>query len=174
MDRPPDLPERLKELFNLQPLPGEGGLFAQTYQSDAEIPAGALPKGYTGAHPYGTAILYLLTAEPGSFSALHCLPTDEIYHFYLGDPVEILLLYPDGSSGHAVLGQGVLAGQHVQLVVPAGVWQGARLREGGQFALLGTTMAPGYTPTDYHPADREALLAQYPREVELIRKLMRE
>lgn len=162
-------------LLNLKPLPDEGGLFVQTYVSKEWIPANSLPERYKGCtKPFGTAIFYLLTNDPDSFSALHRLPTDEIYHFYLGDPVEMLLLYGDGTTRRIVLGQNILAGQFVQWVVPRGVWQGSYLLPGGEYALLGTTMAPGFTPDDYEPGERGFLMAQYPQEANLIRRLTRE
>lgn len=161
-------------LFNLKPLPAEGGLFAQTYVSDEIIPPEGLPIRYGGvSKPFGTAIFYFLTSDPDSFSALHRLPTDEIYHFYLGDPVEMLLLYPDGSSRRVILGQDIMAGQSIQWIVPRGIWQGSRLLPGGEYALLGTTMAPGFTPEDYEEGERNLLLVQYPREVDLILRLTR-
>jgi predicted cupin superfamily sugar epimerase len=86
------------EKLGLQPLPIEGGLFCQTYKSSETIPQSALPERYVGQRSYGTAIYYLLTDDPDSFSALHRLATDEVYHFYLGDPVEMLLLHPTGES----------------------------------------------------------------------------
>src|SRR5207245_2095434 len=106
------------------------------------LPAASLPARYGTDRWAGTAIYYLLT--PDTFSALHRLPTDEVYHFYLGDPVEMLQLWPDGSGRVGTLGQDVRAGQLLQVIVPRGVWQGSRLRPGGAFALLGTTMAPGF------------------------------
>ena len=166
-------PELLIEALGLEPLPVEGGLFRQTYASDETIPADALPGRYPAARPFSTAIFYLLTAEPDSFSALHRLPTDEVYHFYLGDPVEMLELFPGGRSERVILGRDGLAGQRVQHAVPRGVWQGSRLAAGGSFALMGTTMAPGFTPGDYAGGDRDALLARYPDEAELIRALTR-
>jgi predicted cupin superfamily sugar epimerase len=165
--------EQLIAHFGLEPLPVEGGLFRQSYYSTEVIPQAALPARYAASKPFCGAIFYLLTAAPDSFSALHMLPTDEIYHFYLGDPVELLQLYPDGASAQVVLGQDILNGQHVQYVAPRDVWQGARLLPGGRFALLGTTMAPAFTSDDYRGGDREALLRQYPAQAELIRQLIR-
>ncbi len=162
---------RLIEILDLKPLPLEGGLFRQSYRSAGSVPAGALPQGVTGEKPWGTAIYYLLTAEPENFSALHTLPTDEILHFYKGDPLETLLLYPDGSSRTMVLGQDILGGQQVQLVVPAGVWQGTRVLPGGRYGLIGSTMAPGYTDEDFILGVLEPLLAAYPAEAERIRML---
>ena len=166
-------PEQLIELLELEPLPVEGGMFRQTYCSAETIPQAGLPARYRGDKPFATAIYYLLTSDPDSFSALHRLPTDEMYHFYLGDPVELLLLFPDGGSRRIVLGQDLLHGQQVQFVVPRGVWQGSRLVPGGRFALLGTTMAPGFEATDFEGGQREELLARYSNQAELIRALTR-
>jgi predicted cupin superfamily sugar epimerase len=159
--------------LELRPLPVEGGLFRQTYIADESLPTSALPARYTDEKPLSTLIYYLLTDDPDSFSALHKLPTDEIYHFYLGDPVEHLELHPDGSYERVVLGHDVLNGQRVQHVAPRGSWQGSRLIEGGRFALMGTTMAPGFTASDYLGADRGELLSAYPEVADSIRALTR-
>lgn len=163
----------LIKLYDFEPLPVEGGLYKQSYRASERIAPAALPERYTREKPFGVAILYLLTPDPNSFSAIHNLPTDEIYHFYLGDPVQLLQLYPDGHSERIVLGQDVLGGQCVQYVAPRGVWMGSYLLPGGAFALLGTTMAPGFTNDDYQGGERDALIRQYPQEAELIRRLTR-
>ena len=165
--------EEIIGVLKLRPLPVEGGLYRQTYVASEEIGAEALPTRYGRTKSLCTAIYYLLTDQPQSFSALHRLPTDEVYHFYLGDPVEMLLLHPEGRSEVIVLGPDLLAGQHVQHVVPAGVWMGSRVFEGGQFALLGTTMAPGYDDLDYEGGNAEELERQYPERASLIRQLRR-
>jgi predicted cupin superfamily sugar epimerase len=159
--------------FDLQPLPEEGGLFRRTYAADEIIPLQGLPERYAAPKLFGSAIVYLLTSESDSFSALHRLPTDEFYHFYLGDPVELLLLYPNGDGQRVVLGPDVLNGQRVQFTVPRAVWQGSRLIPGGEYALLGTTMAPAYDDDDFELGPRETLLAQYPERAELIAALTR-
>ena len=99
--------------------------------------------------------------------------TDEVYHFYLGDPVEQLLLHADGRSELVVLGHDLAAGQRVQHVAPRDTWQGTRLRDGGSWALLGTTMAPGFDVSDYEAGDRGALSAAYPHEAARIAALTR-
>ena len=162
--------EELIGLLGLQPLPLEGGYYRETYRSADRLAAGALPPRYGRDKPAGTAIYYLLT--PDTFSALHRLPTDEVFHFYLGGPVHMLQLFPDGQGRTVTLGPDVRAGQRPQLVVPRGVWQGSYLRE-GDFALLGTTMAPGFDFSDYEAGDRAALTAQYPAFADLIRRLTR-
>ncbi len=160
-------------LLNLTRLPVEGGYFRETWRANVTVAPGALPLRYTAEKSLGTAIYYLLTSDRDSFSALHRLPTDEIYHFYLGDPVEMLLLAPDLSGRRIVLGHNLAAGEHVQSIVPAGTWQGSRVIAGGRYALLGTTMSPGFDPADYHPGLRNELIAQYPQHAASIQALPR-
>ncbi len=161
----------LIRLLHLQPLPREGGWYRETYRSSLQLPAEALAPLYRAPRSAGTAIYYLLM--PDTFSALHRLPADEVFHFYLGDPVEMLQLGPNPEDkGRIVtLGSDILAGEQVQTVVPAGVWQGSVLRAGGAFALMGTTMAPGFDFADYEAADRDALIAAFPDFAELITRL---
>jgi predicted cupin superfamily sugar epimerase len=156
----------IKELLRLEPHPIEGGHFRQTYVSAETVTLGR------GERAAGTAIYYLL--EEGAFSEMHVLKSDEVFHFYLGDPVEMLQLYPDGGSAVFVLGPDLAAGQHVQLVVPAGVWQGTRLVEGGKVALLGCTVSPGFDYADYRGGSFAELVGRWPERKEQIRSLTRE
>lgn len=157
---------RIIELLGLQPLPVEGGLYRQTWRLEADQP---LPAG----QPIGTAIYFALTDEPDSFSAMHRLRETEVWHFYTGDPVELLLLHPDGSAEQPVLGPDVLAGHRPQIVVHPRTWMGAALAVGGSFALLGTTMAPGFTPSVFETGDREVLAAGWPDHAAAIERLTR-
>jgi hypothetical protein len=138
--------------LGLQPLQPEGGYFRETYRSARS-----------------TAIYYLITRD--SFSRMHRLTGDEVFHFYRGDPVEQLHLRPDGSGEWITLGTELHAGQRPQVVVPGGTWQGARLTAGGQFALLGTTMAPPFDPAGFETGDREALCRHWPAFADAIRAL---
>jgi predicted cupin superfamily sugar epimerase len=151
--------DEIKTLLGLRPLEPEGGFYAETYRSDRVLPEGLLPERPGGSRSLATAIYYLLTRE--SPSLLHRLQSDEIYHFYLGDPVEMLKLLPDASSEIVTIGPNILQGMQLQVVVPAGVWQGSRLVRGGRFALLGTTMAPGFDPADFEAANRAELVRLY-------------
>jgi predicted cupin superfamily sugar epimerase len=157
--------DEIKVMLKLQPHPIEGGWFRRTYTSDKTV---QLPRG---ARAQGTAIYYLL--EPGTFSEMHVLESDEIFHFYLGDPVEMLQLHPAGRSALFTLGPDLAAGQHVQLVVPAGVWQGTRLIGNGQVALLGCTVTPGFDFADYRNATYAELTDKWPDQAERIRSLTR-
>ncbi len=157
--------EEIKKLLNLDPHPVEGGHFRRTYTSAANV---ELPRG---TRPQSTAIYYLL--EPGHFSEMHVLDSDEMFHFYLGDPVEMLQLYPDGGSAVLTLGHDLQANQHLQVQVPAGVWQGTRLVDGSTVALLGCTVVPGFNYADYHNASFAELSAKWPEQTERIRALTR-
>jgi len=163
--------EKLKRMLELEPLPGEGGYYAESYRSAERFARGSLPKRYSGERSFGTAIYFLLT--PDTFSAMHRLASDEVYHFYLGDPVELLCLREDGSGEVLTIGTHLDAGMRPQLAVPRGTWQGSRLRPGGKFALLGTTVAPGFEFADFELAKREVLTGRYPNFAGMIRELTR-
>jgi len=155
--------DEIKECLKLSPHPIEGGYFRRTYTSALEI---AAPQG---PRPAGTAIFYLL--EAGTFSEMHVLRSDEMFHFYLGDPVEMLQLLPDGATAVLTLGPDLAAGQQVQVAVPAGVWQGMRLIGDGRVALVGCTVTPGFNYSDYRNASCEELSARWPEVRDQIRGL---
>ncbi len=165
MTRRPTAAE-LADLWQLRSLmPQEDVLFTPTYESPG--------KGADGK-PLGTAMVAMLTPSPSSFSDMHRLPTDEIWHFYLGDPIELLLLHPDGRDELVILGTGVLDGQRIQTVVPHGAWMGARLRPGGEYGVYGNTMAPGFVPADFELPNTTELVDRWPHRADLIRALSRE
>jgi predicted cupin superfamily sugar epimerase len=164
--------QEIIDLFGLEPLQEEGGFFRSSYRSSDILSATALPRRYDGPHSLGSAIYYLLTPESGS--RMHRLTTDELFHFYLGAPVSLLLLYPDGTSEILTLGQDIQNGQILQALVPRGCWQGAYLTAGGTFALMGATMCPGFDYNDYESGDRQTLILQHPDRKTLIEKLTEE
>ncbi len=155
--------------LGLTPLAGEGGYYRETYRTDEALPAARLPARYKSERSLGTAIYYMLTPE--TCSRMHRLLTDEVYHFYLGNPVTMLLLYESGKSETITLGQDIESGQRVQVMVPRGTWQGSYVIDGGKYALMGTTMAPGYDPSDYEAGERGELIRQYPDRRDLIIRL---
>lgn len=163
--------DEVKQLLQLVPLTIEGGFFRETYRSRWNVSAEYLPDGFRGSRSIGTAIYYMITPE--TFSPLHRLPGTEVFHFYLGDPVLMLQLCPDGTSRSVTLGADLLNGQQPQVVVRGHVWQGCRLAQGGKWALMGTTMSPGFDYADYENADRAQLSAQYPGAAELIKDYTR-
>jgi len=159
--------DEIKKRLGLEPLPAEGGFFRETYRSTLAVDGG---EGFA-ARSASSAIYYLLT--PDTFSAVHRLPFHEVFHFYLGDPVEMLQLYPDGSSKRVLIGNDLARDMQPQVIVPGWVWQGTRLVPGGKFALLGTTMAPGFDFKDFELGDRARLLREYPDATAMIEALTR-
>lgn len=146
-------PQKLVEHFSMSPHP-EGGFFAETYRSQGAIPADALP-GFGGTRNFSTGILFLL--RRGEYSHLHRLKQDEMWHFYLGAPLRLAIVRPDGTAEEILLGQDVLNDQYLQYTVPGGCWFGATPAEGSDFALVGCTVAPGFDFADFEMADPDVL-----------------
>jgi predicted cupin superfamily sugar epimerase len=163
--------ETLKKTLGLIPLPQEGGFYAESYRSAETLHPERLFSRFGTERSLATAIYFLLTRD--SFSALHRLASDEVWHFYLGDPVEMLQLNADGAGRTVVLGTDLSRGMRPQAIVPRGVWQGARLLSGGNLALLGATVSPGFEFADFELASRDTLLAAYPQFARQIETLTR-
>jgi predicted cupin superfamily sugar epimerase len=144
--------DELIRMLRLQPHPREDGFFRETYRSKEGFP------GREQERCASTAIYFLLRSH--GFSEMHRLPFDEIYHYYLGAALEMLILHPGGSGRVVRLGCGVEHGEEPQIIVPGGCWQGSRTT--GDFTLFGCTVAPGFEYADYESGSRQALLQQYP------------
>jgi predicted cupin superfamily sugar epimerase len=156
--------QRLIDHYKLELLPVEGTLFTSTYVSRQKT---------TDGDPVSTAIIGLYTNDPESFSGFHRLQHDELWHFYAGDPLRLVLLHPDGSSQDVILGPDFTAGQHVQFTVPAHTWQaGHTLRpdDPSAYSLFGCTMAPGFTGACFEGAVMNTLLEQFPDRATDIRR----
>ena len=162
--------DAVKEILGLVKHPREGGWYVRTWESEEFVSATAFDDGrYEGARRTSTAIYYLL--EPETFSEMHVLKSDEIFHHYMGGAVEMLHLFADGGSSRVVIGKDLEAGERPQCVVRAGVWQGSRLVKAEGWALLGCTVSPGFEFVDYVDASAEELVAKWPGEAERIRAL---
>jgi predicted cupin superfamily sugar epimerase len=153
---------QLVERLGMSQLPVEATYFVSTYRSAADTGTGG---------PVGTAMIGLYSDDPPSRSIFHRLDFDEVWHFYGGDPLRLVLLRPDGSTANVVMGSDVFAGEHVQYVIPAGVWQAGELVPGGRWALFGCTMAPGFTGKCFEGGHIGVLLAAYPDRADDIRRL---
>lgn len=158
------------ERLSLAPHP-EGGFFRETFRAPFTVQTG------TGERAASTAIYFLLPA--GTFSALHRVRSDEVWHHYDGDPVAIHLLReapdPDAPPEHAVrtLGRNHARGEEPQIVVPAGVWQAA-VPAGDRYALCGCTVAPGFDFADFEMPPRAELASRMPALREVIESLSRD
>ena len=162
--------DEVKRILGLVKHPREGGWYVRTWESEELVAASCFEDGrYDGSRRTSTAIYYLL--EPGTFSEMHVLKSDEIFHHYLGGAVEMLQLFDDGRSERVVIGQDLEAGERPQHVVRTGVWQGSRLLKAEGWALLGCTVSPGFEFEDYLDASAEELVARWPGEAEMIRAL---
>lgn len=163
----------VKRVLGLEPHPREGGWFVQTYRAEETIAADAFAeRRYAGPRSVATAIYYLL--EPGTFSEMHRLRSDEVFHHYAGGAVEMLQLLPGGEQKRVVIGKDLIAGERPQVLVERGVWQGSRLVRETGWALLGCTVAPGFEYEDYETGYREALTREWPGAAGMIARLTRE
>lgn len=160
--------QELIALFGLQPHP-EGGYYKETYRAKGTIAKNALPDVFQGDRNYSTAIYYLL--PEGTKSQLHRLSSDEVFHFYLGDPLTVVEITPAGKIKKTILGQDVKAGQSLQYIVRAGNWFGAYPNQGSRFSLIGATVAPGFDFQDFELGNRLDLLKQFPHAKEVIELL---
>lgn len=142
--------DEVAALLALEPLPHEGGRFRRTYHDGRS-----------------SAIYFLLGADDAS--ALHRLTVPEVWHHYLGDPVELVVLHPDGRDEQLRLGSDLRAGERPQIVVPGGTWQGAVST--GTMSLVGTTMAPPYDQEDFALGDPGVLARRHPAAAPLLRRI---
>lgn len=165
----PDTAAMLRH-YRFDRLPVEGTLYRSTWRSQEN--AGPLSDVLGGGGgPAGTAMIGLYSESPESLSCFHRLAYDEVWHVYGGDPFVLVLLRPDGRSEEVLMGTNPAAGQRVQCVVPAGVWQAGSLVPGGRYALFGCTMAPGFTGGCFEAGIAAELIAQYPAQAQTIRRL---
>ena len=155
----------LIELYQLQPHP-EGGYFKETYRASEAVAKTALPDRFDGDRNFSTAIYFLI--PEGKKSNLHRIKSDEVWHFYLGGPLILIQISPQGKIDKIILGQDIKNGQRVQHVVPAGFWFGAYPNPQTQFSFVGCTVAPGFDFSDFEMGKRNDLLKQYPHAKEEI------
>lgn len=153
-------PADIIELLDLKPHP-EGGYFRESYRAEGNV--------VEFERSYSTAIYYLL--EGNACSKFHRISSDELWHFYTGDPLVIVEMESKGIVRETTLGPDLKREQSFQHVVPARSWFGAYLPEGSEYALVGCTVAPGFDFADFEMGDREELLKQYPHAKSIIERL---
>lgn len=161
-------PQQLIERYRLEPHP-EGGWYKEYYRSTEQVPANGLPGRYNGPRSFATSIYFLL--EQGEYSAFHKIQSDECWHFYAGDPMQVFVLGKDGKMQIVELGADIEAGQTFHFVVPAGLWFASRPSPGSKFSFVGCTVAPGFEFADFELADCDELSALYPQYSDLVKTL---
>jgi len=149
----------------------EGGYYRETYRTSETIPEEALPDRFDGPRDVAALIYFLLPAD--SFSALHRIQQDEIWHFYAGAPITLHRIAPDGTYATQTLGRDVTAGQQLHAVVPAGTWFGATVDGDEGYGLAGCTTAPAFEFADFELADRTALGEAFPQHAGAVERLTR-
>lgn len=160
--------QELIRVYGLERHP-EGGYFRESYRAAGLATAAEPPACLSGPRNFSTAIYFLLPA--GAASRLHRIKSDELWHFYLGGPLVIAQLFPDGRTERAVLGRDLKAGQELQHMVPAGCWFGAYPADTADYSFVGCTVAPGFDFADFELGGRAALLERFPHAAELIERL---
>lgn len=158
----------IKQL-KLQPHP-EGGYYKRSYCCDRLIDATLVDSQLQGQRSLCTAIYFLL--QRGNFSAFHKLASDEMWHFYDGDPLLIHIIDPQGNYSQQCVGRDISKGQQMQWVVPAYHWFASEVMQGGDYTLVGCTVSLGFDFKDFQLADKH-LITRYPQHKDVIMRLMR-
>ena len=162
--------EQLVSTFNMVPHP-EGGWYAETYRSAELFPGSSLPSRFNGDRVYSTAIYFLLPAK--NFSAFHRIQSDECWHFYEGQPLNIYVINSSGILRIIKLGKNISAGEIFQAVVPAGCWFASMPAGEAGFSFVGCTVSPGFDFNDFELANAEKLSGKYPQHAAVIKRLCR-
>lgn len=161
--------DELIRRLDLKPHP-EGGFFSETYRSAERVMRDKDGEGSTETRSASTAIYYLLS--DGAHSAWHRIKSDEVWHFYAGEPLHVHVLDETGALVTHKLGNALThAGAVFQAVVPAGLWFAAECADPATFALVGCTVAPGFEFSEFELADVDALKARHSQHAALIERL---
>jgi predicted cupin superfamily sugar epimerase len=150
---------QIRDLLELH-APGTCGFVRESYKSDVQIPAEVLPSGYSDNHSLGNVLYFLVTREASVH--LHRIRSDQMYHHYQGDPLDVLLLYTDGRHELRVVGPDLASGMRPQLLIPGGTFHAARITNDFGFALLGTSVWLRAEPADVEIGDRAVLIKSHP------------
>ena len=136
------------------------GFVRVTFLSNQAIAAGGLPAPFAKGRPLGSALYFMVT--PGAPVRLHRIRNDQLYHYYLGDPIEVFLLHGDGTSERIVVGPDLRGGQHVQLLIPGNTFHTARVIGRCRWFLGASTEWPGVLPEDVEIGNLDELVEDYP------------
>lgn len=147
----------------------EGGWYSEVYRSALVFDKEHLPVEFGGDRNASTHIYFLL--DKSGFSAFHRIKSDELWHFYAGDPLIIYEIDQDGKLKEHILGNDIATGQSLFSAIKRGNWFASKVVEGGEYALAGCTVAPGFDFNDFEMAEKSVLLKTYPQHARLINNL---
>ncbi len=151
--------DEIRTLLELEPN-ATCGFVRITYLSPQSIAAGGLPSPFSDGRPIGSALYFMVT--PTAPVRLHRIRNDQLYHYYLGDPLEVLLLRSDGTSERVIVGPNVRGGEHIQLFIPGNTFHTARVIGRRRWFLGASTEWPGVVPADVELGNVDELAAKYP------------
>lgn len=158
--------------LNLKPLAEVGGYYRETFRGE-NCQASRNLFGLKKSAPRSIISAGYLLITKDSFAAFHKLNILEIYHFYCGDAVEMVQIDEKGHLARAQLGHNIFSGETQQITVKKGTWQALRLKANGHWALLGSTVAPGFENPDYELGDRTKMRMKFPEHSDEIQRLTR-
>jgi uncharacterized protein len=151
--------DEIRTLLKLEPN-ATWGFVRETYKSDLSIAPGGLPTPFDGGRPLGSALYFMVT--PAAPVKLHRIKNDQLYHYYLGDPIEVLMLRANGDSELVVVGPNIVGGQLLQLFIPGNTFHTARITGKHRWFLGASTEWPGVIPEDVELGNVEQLAVKYP------------
>ena len=158
----------LIEKLNLKAHP-EGGFFKETYRCNESVKKENLPSRFSGDRAHCTSIYFLLTSD--NYSALHKISSDEMWHHYEGGTLEIFSIDENGKLTIHLLGKNIENNEEPQIVIKAGEWFGAKVKDKDTYTLAGCTVSPGFDFEDFTMADKNELLEKFPQHKDVIEKL---
>jgi predicted cupin superfamily sugar epimerase len=156
----------LVQQFKMLPHP-EGGYYKETYRSNVTTYFDELQ----GKRNNSTGIYFLI--EKNNFSAFHKIKSDEMWHFYCGDTLEVIELHQNGELIKTRIGNNLKEGETFQYTVKSNTWFASRVFQNGQFSFVGCTVCPGFDFADFELADQKLLMEQFPQHAMIIKELTR-
>jgi predicted cupin superfamily sugar epimerase len=151
-------PDDVLKLLKLEPN-ATCGFVRETYRASQQIAPGGLPAPFADGRPLGSALYFMVT--PQAPVRLHRIRNDQLYHYYLGDPIEVLLLRGEGE--HIIVGPDLRAGHRVQLLIPGNTFHTARIIGSKRWFLGASTEWPGVIPADVELGKPDLLTAKFPK-----------
>ncbi len=152
--------DEIRTLLKLEPN-ATCGFVRVTFVSKQSIAAGGLPAPFADGRPLGSALYFLVT--PAAPVRLHRIRNEQLYHYYLGDPLEVFLLHADGTTERIIVGPDLRSGHRVQLLIPGNTFHTARLIGRRHWFLGASTEWPGVVPAaDVEIGNLDELAGKYP------------
>lgn len=162
--------EQWVEELDLLPHP-EGGFYKETYRAEDQLDLNFIYPSSYGLRSLSTGIYFLL--DKANFSAFHRIKSDEMWHFYDGDPLLVHMIDQNGTYSKQAMGRDLANGEKLQFVVKAGVWFASEVKSGGNYSLVGCTVSFGFDFQDFELANKQ-LIETYPQHAEILSRLIRE